>query len=106
MKAKEYRDKFIEIEKEKGTDEAINKIALAFLLESKEVMEKRNIKSDGGFVSLLREFDQKWRALVRLIPDKLNPDGFKYINLEMMPGLEPYWKDIINHSIYEKRKYR
>lgn len=70
MKAKEYYEKYKEpLTSAKSYDE--NLIVLAQLMnEFKDdfysILELRKVKTDLGLFALIREFNQKWNALIRL----------------------------------------
>ena len=73
MKAKEY------IEKYKGvtfdTLESVDELFKEFILDSKSIIDIRRINTDKGLVSVMMEFDQKWKAICRGLKG-LNPDGY------------------------------
>jgi hypothetical protein len=69
MRAKDYAYRYLQ----DPTDENLAKIATEFLLEIPAIARLRTVKNDPGFLSIVREQDQKWRCFVR----KVNKDRGK-----------------------------
>lgn len=67
MKAIDYYNEYGEAVFAESIDanktEAINKLFMAFLHETKEIIAMRNVKTDKGAVAVIKEQNQKWNAL-------------------------------------------
>jgi len=95
MKAQEYyeqyKDGFL------NKDEAIyldaaNKFLVELFKEADELRKIRHVKYDRGFLPILREQNEKYRAVVRLFVKKhgaspIKPEGFEEILAERFPGM-------------------
>lgn len=78
MKAKEYIEKYKDRITGGITNESLNAMFKEFTNECNEEVAKRNIKRDSAVLSILDEFDKKWKAVARGI-ENVNPDGFYLI---------------------------
>lgn len=95
MKAKEYFDKYeraiIEDFKEDATS-STSKLLLEMSEEIKEILHKRNAKSNSAVLGGIKEGNQKWNAICNLFIKKygfspLRENGlFKYWEMKI-PGL-------------------
>ena len=82
MKAKECLQKFEEDSLRSGDREATINLMGAFLLEIKELTEKRKAQSNSSMVSILKELGLKWNALCRMDKKKrFKKDGFRKLVL-------------------------
>jgi hypothetical protein len=98
MKAKEYFEKYRELIADPFyvDDETGNSgITLLFIDMSSEfrtICHMRNVKTDSGAVSILKELNQKWNAINALFKkeygyEPLAEDGFKKGWIKQMPVL-------------------
>ena len=103
MKAKEYFEKykdaiFNEWVESKGEScpSAVDMLK-DFLDEISPLMVKRNIKSDGGAIAVLRELNEKWNAVVKMFERRHGPmlplqyDAFKKVWINQYPWIEKDW---------------
>lgn len=91
MKAKEYAELYYKIAQEQSEREATLKVFELLLGEFKTITEQRRAHSDGACLAIVRELDQKWRALCRLVPD-FKPDGYASFIREHMPQVWEAWE--------------
>ena len=95
MKAKEYYEKY-----KTGLASADNEtylpaargIIVDLLNETKAVMEARHVKFDKGLIPILREQNDKYKAIVRLFEKEygaspLREDGFELVLENRFPGV-------------------
>ncbi|MFA7157470.1 MAG: hypothetical protein WC123_07265 [Bacilli bacterium] len=79
LKAKDYFEKYKEtITTEKGLQDLLTEMST----EVADIGKQRNIKTDAGLTSILREMNQKWNSLARMFEKEFNMsilkmDGFK-----------------------------
>jgi len=77
MKAKDYVNLF----NEKGrTEVGLVEICFLFFQEAKILRDKRQVKTDLGFISIVKELDDKYRAFSRLAStstEYIRPEGFR-----------------------------
>jgi hypothetical protein len=75
MKAKEYvelyRQRLAEVNDERR---AVSDMFVAMAAEAGDVQKARGIKTTAGLLGVVREFDQKWRAIASRLD--FNPDGY------------------------------
>lgn len=90
MKAKEYYEEFLGYEKEFGEKQAFYKIVISFALEVEDIVKKRNAKSDQALISILRELNKKWNAMMRF-DLRFKRDGF----IEFIKNDMPFIKDAL-----------
>ncbi len=100
MKAKDYFNREIAearmaIEKQENNllDDVTYRIYMDFKTELQEILKKRNVKIDRGFVSAVKELNAKWNSLAGLFEKELgvpilHKDGFKNAMQIWIPGLE------------------
>lgn len=98
MKAKEYFAKYEKGLVSESTDECST--AIAGLLtdmnaEVKKLMEVRHVKFDRGGIAVLKEMNEKWNAIVRLLEKKYGAtpiirDGFRTFWVREMPQLQDH----------------
>jgi len=94
MKAKELAQQYLNSNNK--SEESV-KIAMAFLSDLQKMMIARNIRSDDAVISLLNEFENKWKTYAALVNEKLpvtKPilyDGFRNIIYLSLPDLKEYW---------------
>ena len=100
MKAKEYFEKYEE-RLHPADETALNKAAYSLLLEmvdeSQNVLKSRNAKSTQALLGVLKEFNDKWNAVVAMDTKKcgfsnLRYNGFKLFWLNKLPELKYLWK--------------
>jgi hypothetical protein len=70
-KAKEYAEELL---RNNLNNESISSLLISLANEVKEIAETRHAKSNGAFVSIMKEQDLKWRAIARIVEDKLGLD--------------------------------
>ncbi len=91
MKAIDYVNKYGE--DLIGPDEEKRNVAASDLLkdmmnEQTEIMKSRNISTDSGAISVIKELNQKWNAINRKLEiPVLTVDGYKKIWITQMPQL-------------------
>lgn len=88
MKAKEYAEKYFA----NPTDNTLKEIFCGLLVEIKTIAKQRRVQRTSAFVSILNEVDDKWRAFIRIIGDRINPDGFELLVKELYPDVYHLWK--------------
>ena len=77
MKAKELAEIFL---KENDFDKAALDLFKYLVFESEDIIKNRNVKSDSGCLSVIREQNNKWKAVCRIInkdEEILNKNGFE-----------------------------
>lgn len=68
---------------------ALSELMRAFIRETKEIIKSRNVTTDRGAISVIREQNEKWNALVAIFEkqNKVSPivrNGFqKYVEAEI-----------------------
>lgn len=98
MKAKEY---YILLKKEidDGHTDNIKTVAQGIILdmnrEVTELCEKRNVKFDRGLFSIIKEMNDKWNAIVRLLEREYGQspiirDGYKKVWIAQIPELKEH----------------
>lgn len=86
MRAKEYAEIY------KQDNSMLSKIAIDFLFEGRDLMKKRNVKTNSAALAILNELDDKWKAFVRLTNDpSIRHDGFRLLLKEDMPLVYEHW---------------
>lgn len=95
MRAKDYAYQFLQ----DPTDETLARIAADMLLEVPTIVRKRNIKLDRGFISVIKEQDQKWHCFARQVAKNGYPevreDGFTMLVWSRYPDLfAAVWPDL------------
>lgn len=94
MKAKEFAEQYLKADDK--TSESV-KIARQFLSDFEYMKHIRNAKSDAAIISLLNEFDNKWKTYAMLVNNKLPVtapilyNGFRNIIYLRFPDLKEYW---------------
>ena len=92
MKAKEYAEKYAplinRIKSQADLTAVGRELYLAYAMEVQEICKTRNIKLDTGFKSVLREQNQKWNAMVRLLEasgiNAVRENGFELMSSHML----------------------
>ena len=76
MKAKEYFE-YYEKRIADGSDsnQVLVGIVRQFIDEVISIANERHVERNDGFIAIIKEQDQKWRAFARLVPD-VKPSGF------------------------------
>ena len=93
MKAKEYAAQY----KANPIDDELARIAVAIFVETKTLMEQRQVKTNPGLFSILDEMDIKWRRFADLTGDpSIKPDGFKDLLKSKMEFAYYPWMDYRN----------
>ena len=84
MKAKEYFNREIENIKKALADKDENrmgeigkKLYIDFINESQEICKKRHVIFDRGFHPIIREQNQKWNALAKMIEAEIGVSVFR-----------------------------
>lgn len=89
MKAKEYFEKYAESvwedfqQDEFRGDGPIAKLFIEFMVETKDICEKRKAKTDRALISVVDEQNKKWNALANLFIKKYGQSPIKrdgYLN--------------------------
>lgn len=88
MKAKEYYKEFLSYEKNFGENRAFYHIAVSFAVELTDIAKKRNAHSDQALISILRELNKKWNAMMHF-DSRFKRDGF----IEFMKHKMPFLKE-------------
>lgn len=96
MKAKEYARQYKRDKKLYGDNKAIVNLMSAIYAEMGKVMEQRKVQSDSACFAVLDEFDDKWQAFCRLMPE-FRPDGFRDFAGERMPEVCKLWLEYKEH---------
>ena len=81
MKAKQCAERYVN----DPTSETLASIAEDFVLETKRLVEQRKIQGDAGFLSLLREMDDKWSAFARRTSGAVKLNGYRILMLSLYP---------------------
>ena len=89
MKAKEYYEKFLELEKTLGEKRAFVKTVIAFASEITDMAKTRNAHSNQALISIIKEQNQKWNALRKLDP-RFKQHGLIEFLKYKMPFLKDY----------------
>lgn len=89
LKAKDYFEKYKETIM---TGEGVHELLTEMSTEVTDIAKQRNIKTDAGLLSILREMNQKWNALERMFEKEFNTpilkvNGFKAL-WEMHLGIK------------------
>lgn len=92
MKAKEYYQKLISLEKEYLTDPeryggfngAVVSICICFIDEMEQLAKDRKAHFNSAYVAIIKEQDNKWQALCKL-EKRLLRDGFLVALKTAMP---------------------
>ena len=98
MKAKEYYSKYeADMHKKETSNEAISKMLIELCDESQQKLTDRRAKSNSALLGVLKEFNDKWNAIVALDEKKygasiIRYNGFKLFWLSQMPLLGEIWK--------------
>ena len=97
MKAKDYLEEFGQqlIDSENDADksqELLDQLVSRFNADMYETLEKRHIRVDKGVAPLLKEFNDKWNALVSLMEKEyghspIARNGYRAYWLDAMPSL-------------------
>ena len=66
MKAKGYAVQFDKLVKLTSVEAAQERIFTNFMLDSKLIADRRHVSTKSGDYSVLRELNEKWRAMARL----------------------------------------
>ncbi len=96
MRAKEYYQKYHDriIAEAAGDDgKVLHELVVEMSEETKELIERRNIKDARALGAVIAEGNEKWNALVRLFEKEhgaspLKKDGYKNFWLNQMPQLK------------------
>ena len=101
MKATDYYNKYQErldplTATEVELNAAVKELFFEFGKEVEVISNTRHSKDDKVTISILREQNQKWNALCRLLEKRwgcsvILPDGFKNFWVHEMPGLKERW---------------
>lgn len=84
MKAKEYFAKYDEaIWQEAHNDEflqdgAAAKMFIEFMVETKDISESRNVKTDRGLIGVVRDQNSKWNSICNMFVKKYGVSPIKY----------------------------
>ena len=71
--------------------DAMMAICRDLMLESRELIEKRKATTGAAIEACVREQNQKWLAIVRLLPDQPLIEGmFKWLVMDKCPEARPY----------------
>ena len=95
MKAKEYFEKYkagLLASEDKAFVAAAQCLIYDLFTESKRIVEVRHVKSDSGFIPILKEQNDKYRAIVRMFEREygvspIRADGFEIILEQHFPGV-------------------
>ena len=75
MRAKDYANQY-KSSKDKG--QALGEIAKAMIVEIADIAKQRHCQSASSIVSVFKEQEQKWQALIRLLPNEgIKESGFR-----------------------------
>lgn len=100
MKAREYyetyRDGLISGEQTYHQMDTVRALFLDMSLEAQELMKARQVKTADGVSSVIKEQNQKWNAIVRLLEKK---DGITYYKRN---GFQEYIQAVLNRHTEEK----
>ena len=96
MKAREYYapiKKAIDAGDKDALDLAVKVMLIGMIGEVRDLRKKRNIHSDRRLISLIKEMNGKWNAVVRLIEKEYGAtpiirDGYKVFMIHEIPELE------------------
>lgn len=95
MKAKEYYEKYktgLASAEEKTYLTAAQGFISELLTEAKTIADARHVKFDRGFIPVLRELNEKYKAVVRMFEKEyggspIKPDGFELVLEARFPGI-------------------
>lgn len=103
-KAKEYAAEIIAVINDSTSDLILDVIRKAIIGigcdETKELIEKRHISEEDGFVSILREQNNKYKTVARLVNEKatgdygMRPEGCVDYWFRCAPELKQYAEKI------------
>lgn len=103
-KAKEYAEEIIAVINNSTSDIILDVIRKAIIGigcdETKELIEKRHISEEDGFVSILREQNNKYKTVARLVNEKatgeygMRPEGCVDYWFRCVPELKQYAEKI------------
>ena len=96
MKAREYFEKYYVAAEEEFDIARVPTILKDFSTEAKEICEKRHVSQDRSVISVLKEQNTKWNALVEIFKKKTGKspilkDGFKRYWLMKLPDTVNMW---------------
>lgn len=80
MKANEYLKKFYRIE---NSEKSLLRIVTELFLEIREIRKVRHAHSDASFVSIVREQNQKWNAILDRLHHERNNDFRNFVILKL-----------------------
>ena len=111
MKATEYYEKYkdkLTSRKEEVAIEAIKELLANFNQEARGLISKRHIRTTPALISILKELNNKWNALVRCFEKDyggtpIKRDGFWIFWTKEMPELKAV--DHFNQAIMQERKH-
>lgn len=98
MKAKEYYSKYEAGMRNQDTaNKAVSDMLIEMCDESQKTLTDRRAKSNSALLGVLKEFNDKWNAVVALDEKKhgasvIRYNGFKLFWLSQMPLLGEIWK--------------
>lgn len=87
MKAKDYAKLY----QQNQSIETLSEIMTGFLREVAELIQVRNVKTNGGAVAILDEQENKWKAFCRYCPD-VRPELFGEFIRHDNPEAYRVWK--------------
>jgi predicted DCC family thiol-disulfide oxidoreductase YuxK len=91
MKAKEHAQNLMNAP-DNEKKQVIAEIANDFIKEIGRLLKSRHATSDDAAFAVLRELDNKWRAMVRHLPERwIREVGFRLILKEIMPEIYESW---------------
>ena len=94
MKAVDYVEKYGEDltgEDNEKRDKAVRGLISDMMGELKDIIKARNISTDKGAISVVKELNQKWNAINRKLSiPVLSEDGFKKIMVNEIPSLKEH----------------
>ena len=99
-KAKEYAAEILAVINDSDSEVILDVIRKAIIGigcdETKELLEKRHISEEDGFVSVLREQNNKYKTIARLVNEKatgeygMRPEGCMEYWFKSVPELKQY----------------
>lgn len=100
MKAKEYYTTIkpaIELGTATAITDAVNQMFLMMNREVYDMQEKRHVRFDRGMYPIIKEMNDKWNAVVRLVERDFGEspiiyDGYKEFWIRKIPGLKEHVK--------------
>lgn len=91
-KAKQLAAIYNAAQDEDAHNQAIQVICNHYIDEIFALLRQRNPSNDAGAIAILRELDNKWKAMARMTNGKIIADGFDALIKSILPEIGDAWK--------------